>query len=174
MNRAAARIAATLLLMGSIAGAVPGWMPRSFVPFDSLAAPALRYFAQESLAIDAPIHRVGTAEFANRRVVVHSWLPERASGTVFLVHGYYNQCGVWSEHIRRFVSKGLAVVAFDLPGQGLSDGARMDVDSVGSYVGYLRAIEDSMRRTAPRPWSLVGHSLGGAIALERARLPDYP
>ncbi len=126
------------------------------------------------LDIADSIHDVGTAQAGGRRIAFHSWIPEHATGTVFLVHGYYDHSGVWAPHIRRLLARNLAVVAMDLPGHGLSDGGRMDVDSFGVYVQALRAVEDSMRSVAPRPWSLAGHSLGGAVALERARRPGFP
>jgi alpha-beta hydrolase superfamily lysophospholipase len=134
----------------------------------------VRYLHGEHLDIADSIHEVGTVQCDSLRLVVHAWIPPHAAGTVFLVHGYYSQSGIWSEHIQRLVAKNMAVVAFDLPGHGLSDGARMDADSFPQYANALRVIEDSMARRAPKPWSLVGHSLGGGIVLDRALRGSFP
>lgn len=162
------------LLAVSAALCAPARMPTCRTAAREVAPELKASLSAMHLDIADSIHSVGTARVGGIRIAFHSWIPEHATGTVFLVHGYYDHSGVWAPHIRRLLARNLAVVAMDLPGHGLSDGARMDVDSFGVYVGALRAVEDSMRSVAPLPWSLVGHSLGGAIALERARRPGYP
>lgn len=163
------------LLCAAFVEAVPPWFPRGFRTADSSASPALRsYLSAEDLDIADSIHRFGTVRIGKLEIACQTWIPSRSRGTVFLVHGYYNHTGSWSPHIRRFLSEGWSVAALDLPGHGLSDGPRFDVDSMGEYSLALRAFEDSVRNSAPRPWTLVGHSLGGLVVLDRARRADYP
>lgn len=162
------------LLAASAALCVPARMPTGLTSVRDVPPDLRARFASMHLDLADSIHCVGTAEVGGIRVAIHSWIPSRATATVFLLHGYYDHSGAWEPHVRRLLARNLAVVALDLPGHGLSDGARMDVDSFGVYARALRAVEDSVREVAPRPWSLAGHSLGGAIALERARRPDYP
>ena len=163
------------LLCTSLASAVPTWFPRGFRTANSSDPAALRdYLAVERLDIADSIHRFGTVRVGALEIACQTWIPSHARGTVFLVHGYYNHTGTWSPHIRRFLSEGWAVASLDLPGHGLSDGARFDADSMGTYTLALRALEDSLGARAPKPWSLVGHSLGGLVVLDRARAADYP
>lgn len=163
------------LLGAGLAGAVPAWFPRGFRTAGASDPVALRsYLSREDLDIADSIHRFGTVRIGTLEIACQAWIPSRARGTVFLVHGYYNHTGSWAPHIRRFLSEGWAVAAFDLPGHGLSDGKRFDVDSMGEYALALRAMEDSLSARAPKPWSLVGHSLGGLVVLDRARRPDFP
>lgn len=161
-------------LAATCSWAVPDWFPRAFTPLPVPGPEMAKYLHAEQLDFADSLHWAGTVECDAMRLVVHSWIPPRAAGTVFLVHGFYSQSGLWSEHIERLLARNLAVVAFDLPGHGLSDGARMDVDSFGQYAKGLRAVEDSLASMAPKPWSLVGHSLGGGIALERAEHGTFP
>jgi len=174
--RKAFRGAALLALVATgTAVAVPAWFPRGFrtakasdpVELDS-------YLAKEDLAIADSIHGYGTVRVGDLEIACQTWIPARARGTVFLVHGYYNHTGIWAPHIRRFLSEGWAVASLDLPGHGLSGGRPFDVDSIGEYSGALMALEDSLRGRAPRPWSVVGHSLGGLVVLDRARRGNYP
>ena len=176
MIRVSVRTAICLALFGAtIACAVPTWFPRGFrTANDSDPAELRAYLVAEDLAISDSIHRFGTVRIGTLDIACQAWIPARPRGTVFLVHGYYNHSGSWSPHIRRFLSEGWAVATIDLPGHGLSDGRRFDVDSMGEYTLALRALEDSLRGRAPEPWSVVGHSLGGLVVLDRARRPDYP
>jgi pimeloyl-ACP methyl ester carboxylesterase len=59
-------------------------------------------------------------------------------------------------------------VAFDLPGFGYSD-----VPSLGSIAGYARDIAEGLAMLGVERFTLVGHSLGGAVAAALAELiPD--
>lgn len=162
------------LLLASVAGAVPSWFPSRFSPSKRPSTELSNYLRVQRLGIADSIHSMGTVACDGFRLAVHTWIPAHATATVFLVHGYYSQSGIWSEHIERLLGRGVAVVAFDLPGHGLSDGRRLDVDSFPQYAKALRAVEDSMRSRAPRPWRIAGHSLGGGVVLERARHGDFP
>lgn len=169
-----ARAVRICLAVASAALCAPPGIPPGRTPVRDVPPELKARLASSHLDIADSIHWLGTAQVEGIRVAIHSWIPPRATATVFLLHGYYDHSGVWAPHVRRLLARNLAVVAMDLPGHGLSDGARMDVDSFGIYARALRAVEDSLRSLAPRPWSLAGHSLGGAVALERARRPDYP
>jgi pimeloyl-ACP methyl ester carboxylesterase len=61
-----------------------------------------------------------------------------------------------------------ARVAFDLPGFGYSE-----VSSPGSIAGYARDIAEGLQMLGIERFTLVGHSLGGAVATALAELmPD--
>ncbi len=83
-------------------------------------------------------------------------------GLVFL-HGAGMDRTVWALQARYFAHHGHAVLAVDLPGHGRSDGpALTSIEDAASWVsGLLDAA--GLQRAA-----LVGHSMGGLIALEAA------
>jgi pimeloyl-ACP methyl ester carboxylesterase len=55
-----------------------------------------------------------------------------------------------------------SVYAFDLPGHGDSPPLTPDAD----LATLARAVLGAVRRLDPSPWTLVGHSLGGRVALQ--------
>jgi pimeloyl-ACP methyl ester carboxylesterase len=59
-----------------------------------------------------------------------------------------------------------AVYVFDLPGHGGSPPLPPDAD----LAALARALLASTRALSPGPWTLVGHSLGGRVALQTAAL----
>ena len=59
-----------------------------------------------------------------------------------------------------------SVSMFDLPGHGGSPPLPSDAD----LAALARALSSSTRALAARPWTLVGHSLGGRVALKAALL----
>lgn len=84
---------------------------------------------------------------------------------VLLVHGITSSAATWRWAARR-LAQGHTVIAPDLPGHGESDNPPGDY-SLGAYAATLRdllALLDVPRAT------VVGHSLGGGIALQTAYL----
>jgi pimeloyl-ACP methyl ester carboxylesterase len=59
-----------------------------------------------------------------------------------------------------------SVYAFDLPGHGASPPLPPDAD----LAALARALSESTRALGRLPWTLVGHSLGGRVALKAALL----
>ena len=82
---------------------------------------------------------------------------------VVLLHGPVGHAGHWFR-VLPALAKSHRVVAPDLPGQGDSEltGDALDADAVLVWLGEL--IED----TCPSPPTLVGFTLGGAIAADLA------
>jgi pimeloyl-ACP methyl ester carboxylesterase len=84
-----------------------------------------------------------------------------ATETLVFVHGSGDSGAVWAPLIALLPH--LRVVALDLPGHGaLVDEPGPAEVSVADYVAFVRAEVDKLGATQP---TLVGHSLGGAIAL---------
>lgn len=99
-------------------------------------------------------------------LALHWEIPQRPRGTVLLVHGYMDHAGLLSDAARHLGDQGWAVAAPDLPGHGLSGGARGNIASFARYGLALKAVLDTLEvRGAPRPWVAVGHSTGGAALL---------
>lgn len=111
-------------------------------------------------------HFLGQLNTAGYNVACQYWLPEEAQGTVFVVHGYFDHSALYRHLFNYLLERGYAVVTFDLPGHGLSDGERASIASFDHYVeafdGLLAACADHL----PQPWHAVGQSTGGAIVLK--------
>lgn len=107
-------------------------------------------------------HRIGTVNSGDYRLAVQYWLPLKAHSTVLLVHGYYDHLGLYRHVIRYFLEQGFAVAGFDLPGHGLSGGAR---GVIHDFDEYGRAIHDVIRAVPqqfPRIQLGFGQSTGCA------------
>ncbi|GAC1655471.1 MAG: hypothetical protein NVS9B1_08700 [Candidatus Dormibacteraceae bacterium] len=92
---------------------------------------------------------------------------ERA--TVLLLHGWAGTAELnWSHVYEPLLARGYRILAFDLPGHGR--GARDIPFTIG---GVAAAAAHLVRQTRARKVIVVGHSMGGSIALEFAhRYPD--
>jgi lysophospholipase len=94
----------------------------------------------------------------------------RAKGEIrrslIMVHGFSAHCGLYRHVGAAFASAGIAVTQFDCRGHGRSSGRRGHVDDFDEYLNDLAMIVDWARQQdAKKPWALLGHSMGGAIAL---------
>lgn len=84
---------------------------------------------------------------------------------LILIHGAGSSHLCWPVQLRRL--PGFRVLALDLPGHGRSDGLALQ-----SVTACSRALVDFLVALDIYQAVLVGHSLGGAVALETAR--QYP
>lgn len=105
------------------------------------------------------------------RTRIAYWVPENARGTLLLCPGR-------TEFIEKYVhiagalyNRGYATIVIDWRGQGLADRMLDDrrighVDRFSDFQLDLQAMRDAaIRLDLPRPWHILGHSMGGAIAL---------
>lgn len=103
------------------------------------------------------------------------WTPstlvaKKPRGTVILSPGRTEPIEKYFEVIGNFLARGWCVLAHDWRGQGLS--ARLLPDRLK---GHARAVEeflddyarllDTWETRAPKPWVMVGHSMGGVLNL---------
>jgi len=97
---------------------------------------------------------------------------ERGDGArigVLVVHGFAEHGGRYRHLVGALVPRGAAVMTFDQRGHGHSGGRRVFVAQFSDYVDDLeRAIEVAVRHL-PAPLVVVGHSMGGLVALLAAR-----
>ncbi|WP_110647884.1 alpha/beta hydrolase [Salinicola peritrichatus] len=93
------------------------------------------------------------------------WAPPAPRGTIFVVHGYFDHLGLYGHLLKRLLAHGWQVVMWDLPGHGLSSGARATIDDFTDYVMCLNAIETQIAELdlAPGPWLAIGQSTGASI-----------
>lgn len=90
---------------------------------------------------------------------------------VVIVHGYGEHRGRYAELVSRLLAEGFACHLFDLRGHGRSGGVVAHVDRFEDYLDDLALIVQRVR-SASVPLLLVGHSLGGLIALMYVRRTD--
>jgi lysophospholipase len=94
------------------------------------------------------------------------WLVSNPKGTFVGVHGYSEHSGRYAHFARYLNSQGWDVYWIDLPGHGMSEGARNDIDDFSDYVlSVEHFVREIGRRSAKRPIHLFGHSLGGLVAI---------
>ena len=117
-----------------------------------------------SQSIDNVRHGFGSFNAEGFTLACHYWLPSLAKGTIFIFHGYLDHVGLFNHLIRFSLQNDYAVVAYDLPGMGLSTGERASIDSFDQYYGCMETCIQGFRKCAPKPWYGVGQSTG-AVAL---------
>lgn len=147
--------------------------PTSDTPSDQLphAASYLKHYQLNELSAacgehPGARHYLGKLQTAGYHIASQYWLPEKPIGTVFVVHGYFDHSALYRHLFSYLLQKGYAVVTFDLPGHGLSDG---ELASIASFDHYVEAFDGLLTLCAnhlPQPWHAVGQSTGGAIVLK--------
>ncbi len=112
---------------------------------------------------------VGFFESDQERLACYRFQPKNpVRGSCFVMHGYYDHVGIYSHVVKYLVQQGLEVIAFDLPGHGLSTGPRASIHDFAQYRSALELLISSFEETQlPRPWYAVGQSTGAGI------LADY-
>ena len=111
------------------------------------------------------LHGFGGINAAGFTIATHYWLPKNAKGTLVVVHGYYDHVGIFKHIIRFALEHNLAVLAFDLPGHGLSSGGRAEIDSFNQYADVLNEVLQQSRGLMPQPVFAFGQSTGCAVLL---------
>lgn len=111
-------------------------------------------------------HYCGWFEAADCRISAHVFLPEAARGTVFIVHGYLDHSGLYRHVIEQCVRAQYAVFIYDLPGHGLSDGARASIADFQDYQTVLDVALGQYGSLLPQPFRALGQSTGGAILID--------
>lgn len=98
-------------------------------------------------------------------------IPNRPRGIVVLLHSVAEHSGRYRDVAAALKEAGYGVYRFDCRGHGRSDGARGDVQAFLDYVGDADLMVEHARRNFPGlPVFLVGHSMGGFVAVAYAAL----
>lgn len=114
------------------------------------------------------------------RIRVGHWLPAGdVRGTVLMFPGRTEYLEKYHDTAQSFAALGYAMLAVDWRGQGLADRLLDDarIGHVQNYPDYqldvTAAVEAAEALNLPKPWHLVGHSMGGCIGL-RAAIEGLP
>ena len=99
-----------------------------------------------------------------------TWLPDgEPKATLVLAHGAGEHLGRYEHVAKRLTDGGFVVHALDHRGHGRSEGSRADLGSMDAVVADLQALIALARSERPDlQLFLLGHSMGGCIALEYA------
>jgi len=115
----------------------------------------------------------GYVEVDEHEVMMHYFrlpdaLPQsaRSKGTVFILHGYFDHVGLYTQLIDHCLGAGFDVLAYDQPGHGLSSGTPAAIGSFLEYQAVLTAVMAQARDKVRGPWFAVGQSTGGAILID--------
>ncbi|MDX1599550.1 MAG: alpha/beta hydrolase [Marinobacter sp.] len=161
---------------------IPDWNRSSLLdrltPFDPSAPRQLgeemvaycRYYGLD-LWVEHPevSYHQGYVSAGRHQVMVHYFRsPESvgSKGTVFILHGYFDHVGLYSQLIDRCLGAGFDVLSYDQPGHGLSSGTPAAIGSFLEYQAVLSEVMARMKGKVRGPWYAVGQSTGGAILID--------
>ncbi|HSH50041.1 MAG TPA: alpha/beta hydrolase [Halomonas sp.] len=125
----------------------------------------LEHYGMAPLLTERAGLEVGYLDTHGYRLWTQVWSPPAPVGTAFVVHGYYDHLGLYRHLIDRLLKHSWRVVLWDLPGHGLSSGARATITDFDEYGDCLRSLQVQLlaRGLAPRPWLGIGQSTGASI-----------
>ena len=135
-------------------------------PKEKLQVTEEEYFARYGLNRLSGVRSYGRIGTGGKSLWTWSVTPPESSQTVVFLHGYLDHSAL-SLSLFEFLNKrNYRIIAFDLPGHGLSGGERGGLENFEEYRNSLDRImaywnlnyEDTL---------FVGHSTGGAILLDK-------
>ncbi|WP_159266860.1 alpha/beta hydrolase [Zhongshania aliphaticivorans] len=85
-------------------------------------------------------HLFGAFTSVGERIAMQVFMLPDAHSTAFVYHGYYDHVGLFNNVINYFLKHGYSVVAYDLPGHGLSTGERAAIDD---FMRYRQVLNDA-------------------------------
>ncbi len=122
-------------------------------------------------------HVEGHREIApGRSAYWQAWLPPtQARAVVVIVHGLHEHSARYAHVGARLSGAGFAAYAADHRGHGRSEGRRANIERMALIVADLGGfVRFAAERHHGLPVFMVGHSLGGLIALQYATEPGTP
>jgi len=116
-----------------------------------------------------------TGDGARLRIAL--WQARRPSGTVVMLPGRTETIEKYFETIADLLVRDFNVLIFDWRGQGAStrevaNPMKGHITSFDTYIRDLAAVLDEVEDDCPRPWIVLGHSMGANIAL--LALSEWP
>jgi len=125
-----------------------------------------QYFQHFDLNLKNCTHYYGYFLSSDYKISTHIFKPEQSFATVFVVHGYLSHTGHMTELIEYLLNMNLTVVAFDLPGHGMSDGSPADINSFSTYSLVIHDFIKLYGKDLSENWHLIGHSTGSSAIID--------
>lgn len=142
---------------------------------DAGFAEYLRYyrldFSRSRPGLEHSAGLVGSGEF---RLFAQRWLQPGATHNLLIVHGYFDHTGIYDKVIDWALCAGCNILVFDLPGHGLSSGARAEIDDFSQYGQAVADVLAAVELPAELPLCAVAQSTGCAALMELARYHAWP
>lgn len=91
-------------------------------------------------------HYLGRFESGGEHIACQVFKLPEAEQTAYIYHGYYDHVGLFNNVIEYCLRHGLSVVAYDLPGHGLSTGERASTED---FLHYRQVLRDAFVAVAP-------------------------
>lgn len=112
----------------------------------------------------------------NLRLFYRSWIPEKPNPkkSILLHHGFGEHSGRYENVVRAFEGTGISIFALDARGHGKSGGKQGYLATFDHFVEDLYTFRSMLEEkgSVKKP-VLVGHSMGGLIALKYCLTQDY-
>ena len=109
---------------------------------------------------------VGLSSGKKINIAVHYFRPQTSTRTALVVHGFTDHVGLYGQLFDYLLHRGCGVLAFDLPGHGLSDGEQLHIDSFGDYSLVFQQVLAYTQKNIGGPLHLFSQSMGGAISMD--------
>ncbi|OIO37498.1 MAG: hypothetical protein AUJ75_04120 [Candidatus Omnitrophica bacterium CG1_02_49_10] len=111
-------------------------------------------------------YKDGYFKFGRIKSYYRVWLKDEPSDIVIIVHGIGEHLARYENFAEKLMDNGFGVASFDLIGHGRSRGIRGHVSRFDDYLEQLSEFIKFIRsQYGKRGLFLIGHSLGGLIAL---------
>jgi pimeloyl-ACP methyl ester carboxylesterase len=142
--------------------AMPPALSRRSAILALLGAPALLAGCVAARDVKPPVreHRVASRE----GTMLHWWERGRGGTTVLLIHGWTCDASFWDAQVDALAAR-YRVVTLDLAGHGFSGTPRRQW-TIAEFADDVVRVADAARA---KRVVLVGHSLGGPVAIEAAQ-----
>jgi len=107
------------------------------------------------------------------RIRVGLWNAKTPTGTVFICPGYSEYIEKYGKIAKIFSKHGYSSLSLDWRGHGLADRLKPNplLGHIETFSDYLKdfdaIIEWAENFDLPKPWFVLGHSMGGAIVLRK-------
>ena len=116
--------------------------------------------------MDNVSHQMGYIDSHPYKIACYYFSVEAPIKTCFIIHGYMDHIGLYHKIIGHLLRQNINVVAVDLPGHGLSSGAKATIADFSSYYKTLRDVFHVFAKAVTQPCCLMGQSMGGAIVMD--------
>jgi len=138
-----------------------------------------RYFEYYGLCPDEEAigpyeHFFGTFKSDGIIIAAHIFAPKKCRGTVLVLHGYLSHSGHMKHLIKCLLQQDFAIATYDMPGHGLSTTKNCIVEDFLLYNSVLCDFLNVVTLQLKGPYHLIGHSLGGSIAIDYLLTSEEP
>jgi alpha-beta hydrolase superfamily lysophospholipase len=115
-------------------------------------------------------HHTGTfIGSSNNELFFQKWETDDARLKLIIIHGLGEHSGRYGNLISKLKGRRVSVYAYDHRGHGRSSGKRGHIDSFKDYINDMKIFVEHVKLQGDAiPTVILGHSLGGVIALRYA------